>query len=86
MVNRGNDLRGFGFSFSNSGKGETVNGKPYFAVGSVNNQGKGSQETSDVVLFNSAPMNVRKCPDNGVKCKSSAKITPNILGRATQGI
>ena len=63
-----------------------MNGKPYFAVGSVNNRDKESQKTSDVVLFNSAPMNIRKCPENGIECKSSAKITPNILGKATQGI
>ena len=85
MINQGNNLRGFGYSFSNAGLGETKNGKPYFAVGAVNSQGKDGQERADVVLFNSAPMNIRKCPENGVECKSSAKITPNILGKTTHG-
>ena len=78
-----NDVRGFGYSFSNIGDGKKKNGKPYFAVGAVDIDHKGTQKHADVVLFNSAPLDIQKCEDK--ECKTQAKITPNVLGKTDTG-
>ena len=56
-------VTGFGYSFSNIGDGEQKNGKPYFAIGSVNTL----SGESDAVLYYSSMLciNLRK------KCKST---------------
>ena len=82
-VKHGNDVRGFGYSFSNIGEGKKKNGKPYFAVGAVDIVSKGTQKHANVVLFNSAPWDIQKCEDKD--CKTQAKITPNVLGKTDTG-
>ena len=79
----GRNLRGFGYSFSNIGDGEKMNGEPYFAVGAVDINNKGLQKHDDVVLFNSAPLNIRECDDKD--CKTLVEITPNVLGKKDRG-
>ena len=79
----GNGVRGFGYSFSNIGDGKKNNGKPYFAVGAVNINSKGTQKHADVLLFNSAPLDIQECEDKD--CKTQAKITPNVLGKTDTG-
>ena len=79
----GDDVRGFGYSFSNIGDGKKKNGKPYFAVGAVDIDHKGTQKHADVVLFNSAPLDIQKCENK--ECKTQAKITPNVLGKTDTG-
>ena len=79
----GRNLRGFGYSFSNIGDGEKMNGEPYFAVGAVDINNEGLQKHDDVVLFNSAPLNIRECDDKD--CKTLVEITPNVLGKKDRG-
>ena len=81
-IKLGRNLRGFGFSFSNIGNGEKMNGEPYFAVGAVDIDSEGLQKP-DVVLFNSAPLNIRECNDKD--CNTLAEITPNVLGKTDTG-
>ena len=60
-----------------------MNGEPYFAVGAVDIDSEGLQKHDDVVLFNSAPLNIRECDDKD--CKTLAEITPNVLGKTDTG-
>ena len=81
---RGYDVRGFGYSFSNIGEGKKKNGKPYFDVGAVDINSRGIQKHADVVLFNSAPLDIQNCEDK--ECKlTQVKITPNVLGKNDKG-
>ena len=72
------NIVGFGYSFSNVGDGMKENGKPYFAVGSVNQE---HNRASSVIVFNSAPL----CINIGKECKSKATVVPSVLGEKDTG-
>ena len=76
------NIRGFGYSFSNTGKNLKGNDAPYFAVGAVNNDHSTySSIQSSLVLFKTPPFCINMNPN----CKTSISINPISVTRETKG-
>lgn len=73
------DLRGFGYSFSNIGENLGGNDRPYFAVGAVNSRNL-AQEA--VLLYKTSPFCINLKPS----CKSTLTATPATIYTTTRGL